>query len=432
MTTFTAETFQNEYLPSGGTHVNAIITIRADGAAYAASPSIGARWPSPDRIAVVIIIDVSGSMGAPASKIKAARKATSAAIDCLSDGVLFAVVAGSDVARPVYPAQFLAPATEKTRSAAKLALRRVRAGGGTAMSTWLGTTRELLIPHEGLIRQVILLTDGHNEGERRSELEAAVKRCEGVFRCDCRGVGTDWSIDELRMIATTLLGSVDIVAEPHEMPADFESIVRQTMSRHTASVSLRVSVPPGASTQFVKQVAPTIEDLTERGSRVDDRTIDYPLGAWGTEERDYHIGLSVTPHAVGDEMLAARVSVVSNGETVARSQIRAIWTDDPATSTVLNARVAHYTGQQELASVIAEGLEARAAGDGTTATHKLGRAAQLAAASGHDGTLKLLERVVEIEDAASGTVRLKRQVAVADEMALGTRSTKTVRVRPGG
>jgi von Willebrand factor type A C-terminal domain len=52
----------------------------------------------------------------------------------------------------------------------------------------------------------------------------------------------------------------------------------------------------------------------------------------------------------------------------------------------------------------------------------------LAQQSGNENTAKLLARVV---DAASGTVRLKKaeNVEDADEMALDTRSTKTVRAR---
>jgi hypothetical protein len=108
--------------------------------------------------------------------------------------------------------------------------------------------------------------------------------------------------------------------------------------------------------------------------------------------------------------------------------VRAVWTDDVALSTRINRQVAHYTGQAELAEVIQEGLEARKAGDDTTATMKFGRAAQLAAASGNTTTSELLATVVDIEDAATGTVRLRRKVDAADEMALDTRSTKTVRV----
>jgi hypothetical protein len=45
--------------------------------------------------------------------------------------------------------------------------------------------------------------------------------------------------------------------------------------------------------------------------------------------------------------------------------------------------------------------------------------------------MKLLQAVVEVEDAATGTVRLRGDVAVVDEMSLDTRSTTTVRVGAG-
>jgi hypothetical protein len=61
----------------------------------------------------------------------------------------------------------------------------------------------------------------------------------------------------------------------------------------------------------------------------------------------------------------------------------------------------------------------------------LGRAVQLAAESGNDGTMKLLQAVVEIDDPATGTVRLRGNVALVDEMSLDTRSTSTVRIGAG-
>jgi hypothetical protein len=56
---------------------------------------------------------------------------------------------------------------------------------------------------------------------------------------------------------------------------------------------------------------------------------------------------------------------------------------------------------------------------------------QIASQTGNDGTMRLLQSVVEVDDAATGTIRLRREVADADEMALDTRSTKTVRVGQG-
>ena len=94
----------------------------------------------------------------------------------------------------------------------------------------------------------------------------------------------------------------------------------------------------------------------------------------------------------------------------------------------INPAVAHYTGQAELAQSIQEGLEARAKGDIEVATAKLGKAVKLAHESGNEATAKLLKTVVDVQDAPTGTVRLKREVAKEDAMALETRSTKTTRI----
>jgi hypothetical protein len=132
-------------------------------------------------------------------------------------------------------------------------------------------------------------------------------------------------------------------------------------------------------------------------------------------------------------MLAARVSILagspSSPEVLGQGLMRAVWTDDEALSTRLSKHVAHYTGQAELARVIQEGLAARKTGDEGNATAKLGRAVALAEQSGNVDTAKLLAKVVDVVDAATGTVRLKKKVRDADEMALDTRSTRTVRTR---
>jgi len=180
----------------------------------------------------------------------------------------------------------------------------------------------------------------------------------------------------------------------------------------------------------VRQVAPTIEELTGRATEVNALTADYPTGSWGEESRDYHVGIRVQPREVGDEMLAGRVSLVEGDDVLAQGLIKATWTDDEKLSTRINREVAHYTGQAELAECIQDGLEARKAGDDATATVKLGQAVRLASESGNDGTMKLLSAVVDVDDAATGTVRLRRDVDDIDEMALDTRSTKTVRVGP--
>jgi VWA domain-containing protein len=427
MTTFTADVYQNEYLPVGGSEVNAVITVTcADG------DSDRAHGGQPEA-AEIVIVDISGSMDTPSVKINAARKATAVAIDCIREGVAFAVIAGNErgwMAYPTGPA--LEVASESTRAEAKAAVTRLRAGGGTAMGSWLQLAREVFATEPGRVAHAILLTDGQNEHESLETLQATLSACEGRFQCDCRGVGTDWRVDELRTISSALLGTVDIIANPAELASDFRAMIESAMAKSTRSVSLRVWTPQGAEVRLLRQVAPTIEELTDRGAAVNALTADYPTGAWSPESRDYHLCITVAPHELGEEMLAGRVSVVEGDEVLGQGLVKAIWTDDEQLSTRIAREVAHYTGQAELAQCIQDGLEARKAGDGATATFKLGRAVQLASESGNDGTMRLLQAVVEVEDAATGTVRLRREVADADEMALDTRSTKTVRVGSPG
>jgi von Willebrand factor type A C-terminal domain/von Willebrand factor type A domain len=424
MSDFTVDISQNEYLPEGGDDVNAIITVT--------SPDTGLAAPTANaRGAEIIIIDCSGSMRSPRTKIEQARAATAAAVDVIRDGVAFAVIAGTEKAVPIFPLDYgLAIADDQTRYLAKQAVAGVLPRGGTAIGQWLRLANTMFSTHPAELRHAILLTDGQNAHETPQQLDEAIALCEGVFSCDCRGVGTDWEVSELRRISSALLGTVDIVPDPDGLAADFAAMMENAMGKQVADVLLRVWTPQHAAVRFMKQVAPTVEDLTGRRSQTGPQAGDYPTGAWGTgESRDYHLCVRVTPAAVGQEMLAARVSLVVGSDVVGQGLVRALWTDDEALSTRINPNVAHYTGQAELAQAIQEGLEARKRGDEDTATAKLGRAVALAEQSGNDDTAKLLAKVVDVVDAASGTVQLKKKVDDADEMALDTRSTKTVRTK---
>jgi von Willebrand factor type A C-terminal domain/von Willebrand factor type A domain len=415
---FGLECFHNEYLPDGGRDVDAIITVGARGAGPVGVAGAAA--------AEVIIVDVSGSM--TGKKINEARRATAAAIEHIRDDVRFAVVAGNQLALPVFPGSGFAVADRHSRKQAIDSLRVLKAGGGTAIGAWIEAATELLADQRG-VRHAILLTDGRDESERPEDLEAALERAGGVFQCDCRGVGADWEVAELRRIATALLGSVDIVADPSHLAADFEAMMRQAMGKSLADVAVRVWTPQGAEVGSFQQVAPDILDLTSARVDVDARTGDYPTGAWGDESRDYHLTVRVPPGAVGDQMLSARVSVVVDGKIVGQTLVPVTWTDETELSTRINGRVAHYTGQEQLAEAIQEGLDARRNGDDDTAIVKLGRAVQLASAAGNQDKVDMLNKVVDVEDASTGRVRLKKQVRAEDEMTLDTRSTRTARVQ---
>ncbi len=425
MADFNAEVFQNEFLPEGGTEVHAIVAVQCTNA--------GAAGQANGDAAEIIVIDASGSMEHPNAKIRAARSAAKVALDEILDGTWFAVIAGSNSPAMVYPIDGqtvpMARMDSSTRDEAKHAIDRVRGSGGTAIGSWLMAATTVFQSVPSVQRHAILLTDGKNESEDPRILHQAIKLSKGVFQCDCRGVGADWVVQELRGIATELLGTVDLIANPQHMEADFEQMMKTAMSRGVADLKLRVWAPQGAEVLFVRQVAPSIEDLTDRGTSISPRIQEFPTGSWGDESREYHVAIRVGAKPVGAEQLAARLQFVVNDEIVTQGLVKALWSNDEALTTRINPAVAHYTGQTELASEIQDGLAAKAAGDDVTATLKLGRAAKLAAATGNDEATKRLAKVVDIEDAETGTVRLKRNVEKLDEMALDTASTKTTRVR---
>ena len=417
MTDFSLDVFQNEYVPPQATTMDAIVTVTAHGPA----PVVAGE------AAEVLIIDVSGSMYTPPRRIHAAIRAAGLAVDRIRDGVRFGIVAGNHDASVVFPpwGTGLVVADPSTRAAAREAVRHLEPCGGTAISKWLLAARELFVASPTPRRHAILLTDGENN-EVPGVLEAALSQCRGLFQADCRGVGTDWVVEELRTVASALLGSVDIIRDSDGLEAELQGLMQASMGR-AAQASLRVWCPGGAAVSFFRQVAPEVEDLTGWGKQVDLHFREYPLGSWGSEARDYHLSVTVPAYGTGIEMLAARLSLVVDGAVVGPGLVRMVWTDD-GIGTQVSPEVAHYSRQAELSSAIHQGLRALQAGDERTATVRLGQATRLAASSGHTGTIRLLRKVVDVEDERTGTVRIRRSVAKADQMELDTRSTRTVRV----
>ncbi len=209
MATFSADVYQNEFLPDGGTDVHAIVTVACSGAGEAGQSGSG-------DAAEIVIVDTSGSMSG--ENIAAVQVAASAALDQVLDGVWFAVVAGSHQAWLAYPQDgrsAMVQMNATTRAQAKAAVAGFRAEGGTAMGTWLTlATRLFAAVPSATQRHAILLTDGYNQHETPEQLSAAIEAARGRFQCDCRGVGSAWQVAEVRRIATALLGSVDLIAQP--------------------------------------------------------------------------------------------------------------------------------------------------------------------------------------------------------------------------
>jgi hypothetical protein len=420
MLSFTLQVSQNQYLAPGTPLVHAVVSVSA-----ARAPGAATGRP----LVEALLVDCSTSM--TGDRISAAKEAVARTIDLLRDDAWFCVIAGTETARLAFP---LSQATPTNKRAARTAALELQANGGTAMSAWLRLALEEFRKMPDAIHHALLLTDGRNEGEQDDRLRRALDQCEGQFQCDARGVGTGWEPAQLRTISGRLLGTVDIIPRPADIEADFRKVMESAMDKAVRDVHLRVWTPVGASLEFCTLAYPQKVDLTGRAQPVASapQARDYPTGAWGEEKRDYHLCVRVNPGKVGQRMCAARVSLVTAeaGQEVklGEGMVLGVWTEDEVQSAVIHPAVAHYTGQAELADAIQGGLKARAEGDAVRAEQLLGRAVQLAAQSNPE-TMKLLCKVVQVEDVRQGTVKLLKGVRKEDEFALDTRSTKTARVQ---
>ncbi len=145
-------------------------------------------------------------------------------------------------------------------------------------------------------------------------------------------------------------------------------MIRASMGRGVADVRLRVWVPQGSEVQFVRQVAPVVEDLTLRGVQISPLVREFPTGAWGDESRDYHVAVRVPPAPIGSERLAARVEVVVGDQVLAKGLVRAVWSTDANLTTRIDpgGRPLHrpdQAGRRDPAGAGGEGRRRRAHGD---------------------------------------------------------------------
>ncbi|MBT2382145.1 vWA domain-containing protein [Streptomyces sp. ISL-11] len=412
---FTTRLDQNKYLPAGGKgSAHAILTVEADGLDRLAGRA---------DCAEVIVIDCSGSMNWPSTKMAAARRAAAAAVEVLRDGTRFALVEGTDRARVVYPPDGrMAVAGPDSRGDAAHVAAGLVAAGGTAIAAWLTCALGLLSAQDAPIRHALLLTDGRDEHDRPGELERALDACAGRFTCDARGIGGQWAATELRGIAGRLHGVADAVEDDSDLEAEFRAMMTSAMAKALPDLRIRVSLREGSELAFFKQVFPVELDLTGEGVRLDDLTVEFPTGAWGDETREFQ--LCVTAEPAGDprgrDLQAALVSLAPGpaGGTPPLAlpppgSLLIHWTDDHALSTHVHPRVAHYGGYADLGRAVTAGCEAYERGDRETARAEWGRALRLAGELGDEKMLRRLGRLVRA-DLPGGEVGLRGDLSPGD------------------
>ncbi|KAK1179850.1 VWA domain-containing protein [Streptomyces sp. NBS 14/10] len=448
---------QNEYLPAaaGRAEMHAIVRVEARGLGPAAARAAASE---------VIVIDCSGSMTWPPTKIMAARKATVAAVSALRKGTRFAVVQGTERAEVVYPPTGgMAVAGPDTKAAASRAAMKLAALGGTAIGTWLDLARRLHSEQPTALRHTLLLTDGKNEHEDPGELARVLDACAPSFTCDARGIGDGWDATELKEIVRRLRGRADAVLDHSDLPAEFEALTRGSMARALAALRIRIRTRAGGAVSMVKQVYPTRVDLTDEGARPDPRTWEWRSGPWGDEVREYQVCVTADPEgdAQDEEIELAWVELALDGASAdsapadsasagrpakdgrsgpgaadirlpAAESVLVRWTDDPLLSSRIHPRLAHYGADDALGLAVTAAYDAYVAGEPRQALTHWGRAVRLAHELGNEKMLDRLRGLVDIVEAATGEVRLRERIRPLDLNSAMVLSDESSRFRGPG
>jgi uncharacterized protein YegL len=420
---FDVSAYQNPYLRTGTISMQAVIslTLLDDGSITSSVP-----------LALGIIIDRSGSM--EGQKLEAAKDAAIRVVQAADESTAFMVVTFNEQAQVIVPPTSASPAN---KASAIQAIQRVYSNGGTCMSTGIAAVANQMANAAGRARKILFLTDGKNEGEKRSALDRAVGVAKNVdIQIMAWGVGTDWDEDELEYIAKQTQGDADIIPSPNKIAQAFGAAFSVMQKTAANDVRLNMWTPVGVTIKKMEQVFPNLNALTGTQDPANARITTFKLGALSRgEQRDYLLDLEVPAYQPGQQFLMARPSLLYNtpnaGEveekTNKKGWIFAQWTDNPSEAAQIDPHVAHYTNQGELSSTVREGQAALQRGDNERATQLLSKALELSEKTGNENMTQLLNKLVQKD--SSGTTRLNKQASAVDIKSVGINSGKTTRLK---
>ncbi|MFD5355318.1 hypothetical protein, partial [Streptomyces sp. NPDC058657] len=348
------DVFCNQYLAPGATEGSVIVGVRS-----ADSPPGRAATSAPR--ALVFLLGLSHEL--PEADFRTVTRAVRDAVDSLEEGVRFAVVAGSAYARMLYPDTLrLVPASPTAKAAAHAALARLEPVRDAAFGRWVRLADRLFAGHPDALRTAILLADMKATAEPPEELAATLASCAGRFTCHARGIGVNWEVRQLTSLASALNGTTDLVHTPADLAPALAQILDSTRQAVVRDLALRITAPDGTRIRSVQQVAPTHEDLSFRGYPIGPGAFEYPIDAPDDRQRDYHLLLDLPPGGPGATapvgLDLTLLPPTGHGQSLDRRTIPFQWTDDDPRSSDIPPRAARYTGQEELARAIQEGLDA--------------------------------------------------------------------------
>jgi Ca-activated chloride channel homolog len=192
---------------------------------------------------LAVVLDRSGSM--TGAKIEKARQAAMGLVDQLAPGDYFSLIAYSDCAEVLVPAQQL-----EDKEAVKSRISRLRPGGSTALyaGVQLGATQLERHLSSRRINRVILLSDGlANVGPSSTQDLRQLGRAlsERGVSVTTIGVGDDYNEDLMAGLAEASDANYYYVKDTEKLPQIFAKELGELMTVAAREVRIEIVCPKG-------------------------------------------------------------------------------------------------------------------------------------------------------------------------------------------
>jgi Ca-activated chloride channel homolog len=192
---------------------------------------------------LAIVLDRSGSM--TGAKIEKARQAAMGLVDQLAPGDYFSLIAYSDRAEVLVPAQQL-----EDREAIKARISRIGPGGSTALYAGVQLGGSQLEKHlsSGRINRVMLLSDGlANVGPSSIQDLRQLGRAlsERGISVTTIGVGDDYNEDLMAGLAEASDANYYYVKDTEKLPQIFAKELGELITVAAREVRIEIICPPG-------------------------------------------------------------------------------------------------------------------------------------------------------------------------------------------
>ncbi len=399
---FSFKTYYNPYISPTTNSVWGVVSVAANDVPQEAQGAV-----------ISLICDVSGSM--QGAKFNNAIATVEDLLTHAPNGIMLQVVVFDDDGKEVVPMTRLTPDVSRMNLVSQFRsnLKRVQIFGGTSMSTGI----EVALASQAQIRgdyarYGIFLSDGQNT-EPESRLAHAVKEAaEAQLHLCAYGYGSDWNPEELMKMAQITNGWMPkAVPQPEALLEEFTISVVKMANTVASDVALNLWTPTGARILSLSQAYPDWVK-GEAAPLGDDHTWVVPVPPMSSKDhRDFIVHVELA--SVGARVVALKPSVVyvAGSQRIEEKGDQTTWmileqTHEAEKSNQVNAVVAGYLGQGQLAASTRAMTEALQAGDMKAAERHRTEALDIAQAVGNRQMTQVLEDAGQGSEVARKTAAL--------------------------